>query len=80
MNWWRLYTHGNLEPPKSFGALGRSQTGPAFESGVSVGRSMSELLPTSSSNTIQEECFVHVGTLLVNNQSAIALPRVQKTY
>ena len=35
---------------------------------------MSELLPTLSSNTIQEECFVHVGTLLVNHQSAIALP------
>ena len=35
---------------------------------------MSELLPALSSNTSQEKCLVHVGTLLVNHHSAIALP------
>ena len=35
---------------------------------------MSELLPALSLNTSQEKCLVHVGTLLVNHHSAIALP------
>ena len=56
-----------------FGSLGFRLTGP-FESNVSVVQNMSELLPTLSSITSQEKCFVHVGTLLVNHPSAIALP------
>ena len=56
-----------------FGSLGFSLTGP-FESNVSVVQNMSELLPTLSSITSQEKCLVHVRTLLVNHQSAIALP------
>ena len=56
------------------GSFGAQADWPHIESRGSVGQSMAELLSTLSSNTSQEKCFVHVGTLLVNHQSAIALP------